>query len=1062
MMRVQKCCLLIVLSIFFFIHTEKAVSAVDDHFQADSTVQEKSVERQNLDSLFTLGKKLLRNGKFGKSRHTFEKAKEIAIVMKDDDENFSCENYIIETLWRDYKLDEAFQRTYSLLKYIPEKEANSEIIGRTWHNLGTLHLFKGSNDSSIYAFEKAIEFYLQMEEPDLTRLSGVYNNMGIIYYNMSDWENAFEFYNKCLEIDRKVYGDHHEYVTMGLTNLGSLLATQGLHKKALSYYLSAQESIKNSKSGTNATTYAGLLANIGSTYDKLDEHHKGILYSEQALDYSINAFGINHPIVGKRYYELGKYYSETQQLDSAEFYFQKAMRFKNDFEKVNDMALNVLVGDLSVVLSLKGRLKDGIKLLDDRVETINSNNHTVTNLLLRYKAYAYFCAHDFENAKNTYDFFLKKYGDSKDNPIQLIQVYKNYAETLLSLGEYEQALKSIQLSLKENMIDWNYEKLYDNPDSLIANQPFQVIYALNIKAKTLSELYEKEEDFQDLDASLKTYDLLDQFIHQLRQSFPLEDDKFQLQRSLNESYDIYTNAVDSYYKANQATGEDKYLKKCFQMSESSKSAIITDAFNSFDLNKLSNVSDSLIDLEEEQKSKIAFYISELNNIDATKDSSRYFSYRSKLLKAYNTKDSIVHQIEEGFPNYHTYKYQNSAIQVEEIQKSLSPDMTMVAYFLSDSSNYAFIIQEDRFRVHDFGKIMGLDSLIHEFRKGVQTDNQPIGNFFAANHKLYQLLFEPLRLNESHHKSLVIIPDKTLGYIPFEALLTEPVAGNQSQYHNHSYLIKKFDISYSYSAEYFINSQRNDNEKALSFVGFAPSYGSRQPNELEQLGTFRNALVPLSWNKKELQQISQYIPGEQLVGKDATETEFKNYLSKPGVIHLAMHALVDDENPMNSKLAFSQARDTLEDGFLHTFELYNMGLKANMVVLSACETGYGQLKENEGIISLASGFVSAGVPSIVMSHWNVDDKITSRLMSLFYKHLSEGKRKDQALRDAKLELMNESDPAISNPYYWAAFVVVGDVSPLSDDGIPIVFWVLGLVVLIVISWTITKRNKAAKV
>ena len=103
----------------------------------------------------------------------------------------------------------------------------------------------------------------------------------------------------------------------------------------------------------------------------------------------------------------------------------------------------------------------------------------------------------------------------------------------------------------------------------------------------------------------------------------------------------------------------------------------------------------------------------------------------------------------------------------------------------------------------------------------------------------------------------------------------------------------------------------------------------------------------------------------------------------------------------------------------------------MAVLSACNTGYGKLIKGEGIMSLARAFSYAGCPSVVMSHWQVDDKSTSELMELFYKELSEGKAKDEALRLAKLEYLKHSNITTSHPFYWSSFVVIGSTNPITE-------------------------------
>lgn len=149
-----------------------------------------------------------------------------------------------------------------------------------------------------------------------------------------------------------------------------------------------------------------------------------------------------------------------------------------------------------------------------------------------------------------------------------------------------------------------------------------------------------------------------------------------------------------------------------------------------------------------------------------------------------------------------------------------------------------------------------------------------------------------------------------------------------------------------------------------------------------LQVLRGSLIKLQWAENEVSGISDIIAGNTYYNKNATEETFKKQAPKAGIIHLATHAIVDDENPMYSKLALAPDTTTQEDGFLNTYELYNMQLDANMVVLSACNTGYGKLIRGEGIMSLARGFIYAGCPSIVMSLWPVDDQSTSTIMKDF--------------------------------------------------------------------------------
>ena len=115
--------------------------------------------------------------------------------------------------------------------------------------------------------------------------------------------------------------------------------------------------------------------------------------------------------------------------------------------------------------------------------------------------------------------------------------------------------------------------------------------------------------------------------------------------------------------------------------------------------------------------------------------------------------------------------------------------------------------------------------------------------------------------------------------------------------------------------------------------------------------------------------------------------------------------------------------------LYLNDLYAMNLPLEMVVLSACETGVGELLKGEGMLSLANGFTQAGAKSVITSLWKADDESTYKIMTAFYKYLARGQRKDEALRNAKLEYLENCDPLKSSPYYWAAFIPIGDMSPI---------------------------------
>jgi CHAT domain-containing protein len=247
------------------------------------------------------------------------------------------------------------------------------------------------------------------------------------------------------------------------------------------------------------------------------------------------------------------------------------------------------------------------------------------------------------------------------------------------------------------------------------------------------------------------------------------------------------------------------------------------------------------------------------------------------------------------------------------------------------------------------------------------------------------------------------------------------------------------------------------------LAFAPSYEGVNDSILITERAYRKKLFPLPGAKEEVDNLSKIIRGDVFIDDLATEANFKANASRYDILHLAMHTFIDDENPMYSKLVFTQNSDTLQDGLLNTQEIYNMNFKARMVVLSACNTGDGKLLKGEGVMSLARGFFYAGCPSIVMTLWTVEDKTGANLMSYFYNYLHQGIRKDEALRQAKLEYLNSADALKSHPYFWSGYVTLGDVDPLYDEGLVRKLFYLflasiGIVGFLIVRKKLKKRKK----
>jgi CHAT domain-containing protein/Tfp pilus assembly protein PilF len=211
----------------------------------------------------------------------------------------------------------------------------------------------------------------------------------------------------------------------------------------------------------------------------------------------------------------------------------------------------------------------------------------------------------------------------------------------------------------------------------------------------------------------------------------------------------------------------------------------------------------------------------------------------------------------------------------------------------------------------------------------------------------------------------------------------------------------------------------------------------------------NKFIDLPWSEQEVAYNKKCLSGNSYLFQDATEENFRKFAPQSKIIHLATHAIINDDFPMYSRFLFSAPQTSLNDGLLQTYELYNMNLNSDLAVLSACNTGTGKLIRGEGIMSLARGFHYAGCTNVVMSLWQVDDKSTSQIMNYFYMYLKNGVGISEALRLAKIKYLENADEVKSHPYYWAGFIHIGNNQSLVfNKHIPPFIWILGCFIIVI--------------
>lgn len=372
-------------------------------------------------------------------------------------------------------------------------------------------------------------------------------------------------------------------------------------------------------------------------------------------------------------------------------------------------------------------------------------------------------------------------------------------------------------------------------------------------------------------------------------------------------------------------------------------------------------------------------------------------------------------------------YSGQDFDMNVFQKSIPENEQVLKYYVADLDVFGVLLNSSEVHVRNLGKVKDLEEKVDRLRKSILSMDQGYPSYAQ---ELYQAILSPIPIQEG--KRLQIIPDDFLHLLPFEVL-------SQS---GTDFLIEKTPIAYQHS--YKLLNYRNPVKSKFNpdfLIGFAPSYEGTQFSAIEN-------------NLEETERIVSYHSGEAKVGQEASKRNFVASLANYRIHHLAMHTEQQETNFDQSALVFSNAE------LLKLDELYRMNFPSELVVLSACNTGVGQLMPGEGLSSLSRALTFAGVKSSVYSLWEVPDKETSELMIFFYDEIKKGIPKDQALAQAKRRFLSEY-PLKNHPVFWAGFVINGQLDPIQASIFPAWMGVVALLflgIVLVLFWN--KRAKKA--
>ncbi|MGH3115560.1 MAG: CHAT domain-containing protein [Gaiellales bacterium] len=368
------------------------------------------------------------------------------------------------------------------------------------------------------------------------------------------------------------------------------------------------------------------------------------------------------------------------------------------------------------------------------------------------------------------------------------------------------------------------------------------------------------------------------------------------------------------------------------------------------------------------------------------------------------------------------------LMVDQVQQDLEADTLVLEYDATGEETFVFAIKANDFGIFALGltaeEIGDLaDRAVGAFRGSRERSEDAGAAVGTLSERLVGVV--PSTFWDGVER-VVVVPDGTLNYLPFELLTTgdaEPAR-----------LLDRYTLAYAPSATVVHNlrelgPRKEDWPAATEFVGFGDPAFADDLSSAGADGAARGlAVTPLPGTRLEVEGIAGGFDGRATVflGDEATESQAKSATSDCRFLHFATHGILDDTNPLYAGLLFAPPRagattDTAQlDDFLQVYEIFGLRLSAEVVVCSACQTGLGKIRDGEGLISMSRAFFFAGARCVVVSLWPVPDLPTARLMQFFYEDLRAGKAPAAALRSAKLRARDR----YADPYSWAGFIVVG--------------------------------------
>ncbi|MEL7530232.1 MAG: CHAT domain-containing tetratricopeptide repeat protein [Bacteroidota bacterium] len=876
-------------------------------------------------------------------------------------------------------------------------------------------------------YQAAVDLYLQAiklqeEQDSSSAILECYYSIGYAYLQMGKMNEFAQFEPQIIP-----YLDLADtYLADVEVALGSSHRHLDKLQKALFYYQAAIEDSPLDDPDYHPTLSAAY-NNSGIIYRRLGDTERARLHYQKALGYYQNS-PLNY---ARTLGNIGQLYRSEGQLALAQASFEQALDTLQAYPHRGMHTRVIIADDLAMLLDEQGDYQQALVFLQQAERWLEQGHSFESNLLRHYG----------QVFRHLDKLGLAERFVSQSMALREAQYpHRHYSRAALHQDQaildrqkqaYEASLKQIQQSFYHLSGVFKSKSLTDLPKLERISYPQEMLKSLESKASTWEAWYSQSQTPQHLIEAHHTYQLATQLADSMRLSYWGEEAKLLLSQSI---LPLYEKAIANALVLHQLTQDSKWLFEAYYFAAKNKAAILREQLRQEHASSGAGIPDSLIIRERELRYRLAQSEQDLSLYpDSVELQDQRFALYQAQLKAQE-------RIEANYPQYLQLKQEAVFTDPKAILDRLGAGELLVEYFWADEIVHIFALYQGKLQykaINEKGdleeELLNFIASLRDPQMAERANAQDLAQYQARASHLYEQLLGDL-LPTTALQQIMIIADGPLGFLPFASLCR--TSDPKTSFAQLPYLLHQAPIRYLYAVHTLWDEALP--RAPENFGGFAPNFSgpisderSAQPGKLENQAVAK--LMAEKWQ------------GDAFVEEAASRQRFMQEAKRYQVIHLATHAYTDEAEASRSALWLNG--DTSESARVFAYEIYHLPLQARLAVLSACETGTGKLQAGEGIYSLARAFRAAGCGTTVMSLWQVNDQATQDLMEAFYAALDQGAQPSLALQEAKQDYLEQHD--LAHPYYWSAFVVIGQDSQLDLQERNIGWWIAGGIIVLLL-------------